>query len=92
MNKGEFVAAVAGQSGASKAEVERVLDASFAVIASEMRSGAGKIQLPGWLSFERKTRAARTGRNPQTGAPVDIPATKYVKVGVGSKLKAAAKG
>lgn len=92
MNKGEFVSAVAASSGASKADVERIIDASFGVIAGEMKSDGGKIQLPGWLSFERKIRAARTGRNPQTGATVQIPATPYVKVGVGSKLKAAAKG
>lgn len=90
MNKSEFVAAVADASGSSKAEAERVVDAAMGVIAGEMTKG-NKVQLPGWLTFEKRIRAARKGRNPQTGAEVNIPATPYVKVGVGSKLKAAAK-
>ncbi|MER6443588.1 HU family DNA-binding protein, partial [Streptomyces sp. NPDC001185] len=48
--------------------------------------------IPGFLSFERTHRAARTARNPQTGEPLEIPAGYSVKVSAGSKLKEAAKG
>ena len=50
-----------------------------------------KVSIPGWLAVERTHRAARSGRNPQTGATIEIPAGYSVKVSAGSKLKAAAK-
>jgi DNA-binding protein HU-beta len=50
-----------------------------------------KVSIPGWLAVERTSRAARTGRNPQTGASIEIPAGHSVKISAGSKLKAAAK-
>jgi DNA-binding protein HU-beta len=49
------------------------------------------VSIPGWISFETATTAARTGRNPRTGETIEIPAGKRVKVSVGSKLKAAVK-
>ncbi|WP_033823280.1 HU family DNA-binding protein, partial [Kitasatospora sp. MBT63] len=54
--------------------------------------GDEKVTIPGFLTLERTLRAARTGRNPQTGDPVQIPAGHGVKVSAGSKLKEAAKG
>ncbi|MDP5128853.1 MAG: HU family DNA-binding protein, partial [Pontimonas sp.] len=50
-----------------------------------------KVTIPGWVSFDRTHRAARQGRNPQTGATIQIAASKSVKVSAGSKLKAAVK-
>ena len=90
LNRNEFVAAVAAESGQSAATVSDVVDAFFAVLGKSVGSGA-KVTIPGWLAVERTHRAARTGRNPQTGAPLEIKASNGVKVSAGSKLKAAAK-
>ena len=90
LNKTELVAAVAASTGQSQAAVGAVVDAFFATIADTV-AGGGKVTIPGWLAVERTHRAARTGRNPQTGATIDIPAGYSVKVSAGSKLKAAAK-
>ena len=51
-----------------------------------------KLTIPGYLTVDRVARKARTARNPQTGAPIEIAATNAVKLSAGSKLKAAAKG
>jgi DNA-binding protein HU-beta len=67
-----------------------VLNGFFETLADSVGSGT-KVSIPGWLAVERTHRAARTGRNPQTGASIDIPAGYSVKVSAGSKLKAAAK-
>ena len=90
LNKGELVAAIAEQTGESQAAVNRVVDALFEAIAKEV-AGGGKVTIPGWLSVDKGHRAARTGRNPQTGATIQIPASNTVKVSAGSKLKAAVK-
>ena len=91
LNRTEFVAAVAAESGQSQAAVNGVVDSIFAVLASSVGEGT-KVSIPGWLSVERTHRAARTGRNPQTGEAIQIKASYGVKVSAGSKLKAAAKG
>lgn len=90
MNRTEFVAAVAAESGQSQATVNSVLDSVFSVLASSVGEGT-KVSIPGWLSVERTHRAARTGRNPQTGEAIEIKASNGVKISAGSKLKAAAK-
>ena len=90
LNKSEVVAAVAAQTNLSQANVNGVIDALFAVVSAEVAKG-GKVTIPGFISFERTERAARTGRNPQTGATIQIPAGKSVKVSAGSKLKASVK-
>ncbi|MEY4743983.1 MAG: hypothetical protein RIR34_1322 [Actinomycetota bacterium] len=90
LNKSELVEAVAKKTGESQAAVNRVVDALFETIAGEV-AGGGKVSIPGWLSVEKGHRAARTGRNPQTGATINIPAAATVKVSAGSKLKAAVK-
>jgi len=61
-----------------------------ALVAEAVANGT-KVSIPGWLAFEQVDTAARTGRNPQTGAEIKIAAGKRVKVTAGSKLKAAAK-
>ncbi len=91
LNRNEFVAAVAAESGQSTAVVGGVVDAFFNVLASNVGEGT-KVSIPGWLSVERNHRAARTGRNPQTGEAIEIKAAYGVKVSAGTKLKAAAKG
>ncbi|MEY4398525.1 MAG: hypothetical protein RLZ53_1101 [Actinomycetota bacterium] len=90
LNKGELVAAIAAHTGESQAAVNRVVDALFETIASTVKKG-DKVTIPGWISVEKGHRAARTGRNPQTGATIQIAASNTVKVSAGSKLKAAVK-
>ncbi|MBU3995279.1 HU family DNA-binding protein [Leucobacter sp. Z1108] len=90
LNKTELVAKVAAETGQSQAAVSAVLDGLFAAVAETVADG-GKVSIPGWLSFETATTAARTGRNPRTGETIEIAAGKRVKVSVGSKLKAAVK-
>ncbi|MDN5604598.1 integration host factor [Kocuria koreensis] len=87
-NRSELVSEVAEKSGMSQAAVNGVLDAVFQVFESSVSKGE-KITIPGWLSVERTDRAARTGRNPQTGEAIKIPAGHGVKLSAGSKLKAA---
>ncbi|SEB72630.1 DNA-binding protein HU-beta [Paramicrobacterium humi] len=90
LNKTELVAKIASSTGQSQAAVGGVLDALFAELADAVSNGV-KVSVPGWLAVERTDRAARTGRNPQTGETINIPAGHSVKVTAGSKLKAAAK-
>ena len=90
LNKTELVSAVAAASGQSQASVDGVLNAFFTTLADTVAQG-GKVTIPGWLGVERTETAARTGRNPQTGASIEIPAGHSVKISAGSKLKAAAK-
>jgi DNA-binding protein HU-beta len=90
MNRSELVAAVAAESGLSQADVNRTVDALFSVVSGAVASGT-KVSIPGWIAFERTHRSARQGRNPQTGATIQIAASYGVKVSAGSKLKAAAK-
>ena len=91
LNKTDLVAAIAAESGQSQAAVSGVVDAFFSVVSKAVASGT-KVAIPGWISFEQTQRAARAGRNPATGATIQIAASKGVKVAAGSKLKAAAKG
>lgn len=86
MNKAELVSAVAEKSGQSAAAVGSVLAAFEDVITSTVAGGA-KVQIPGFLSFERAQRAARTGRNPATGAEIQIAAATVPKVKVGKSFK-----
>ena len=90
MNRSELVAAVAAESGLSQTDVNKAVDALFAVVSGAVASGT-KVSIPGWISFEQTHRKARQGRNPQTGATIQIAASNGIKVSAGSKLKAAAK-
>ena len=87
-NRSELVAEVAEKAGTTNAAVYGVLDAMFQVFEESVSAGE-KITIPGWLAVERTDRAARTGRNPQTGETIEIPAGHGVKLTAGSKLKAA---
>jgi len=88
MNRSELVAAVAAKTENSQVAVNGVLDAVFEVFVDQISKGE-KVSIPGWLAVERTDRAARTGRNPQTGEAIQIPAGHSVKLTAGSKLKAA---
>lgn len=90
LNKTDLVAKIAASTGESQAAVGRVIDGLFAALEGAVKAGE-KVTIPGWLSVEKTHRAARTGRNPQTGAVIQIAAGYGVKVSAGSKLKAAAK-
>jgi DNA-binding protein HU-beta len=91
MNRTELVQAVSERAGVTKADADRVLGA-MAEVVGETIAKDEKVSIPGFLTFERTHRAARTARNPQTGDPIQIPAGYSVKVSAGSKLKEAAKG
>ena len=86
MNKTELIAAMADQAGVSKKDAEKVLKAFTDVVAEELKNG-GKVQLVGFGTFEVSERAARTGRNPQTGEEMTIAASKAPKFKAGKALK-----
>ncbi|MFE3106829.1 HU family DNA-binding protein [Kitasatospora indigofera] len=92
MNRSELVSAVAERAEVTRTDADAVL-AAFADITGEIvAKGDEKVAIPGFLTFERTHRAARTARNPQTGEPIQIPAGYGAKVSAGTKLKEAAKG
>ena len=86
MNKTELVAAMAEKTGLSKKDAEASIKAFTDVVAEELKKGE-KIQLVGFGTFEVSERAARTGRNPQTGAEMTIAASKSPKFKAGKALK-----
>ena len=86
MNKTELVAAMAEQAQSSKKDAEAALKAFTDVVASELRAN-GKVQLVGFGTFEVSERAAREGRNPQTGETMTIAASKAPKFKAGKALK-----
>ncbi len=86
MNKTELVAAMAEQADMTKKDVEKALTAFTEVVAKELRKG-GKVQLVGFGTFEVAERAAREGRNPQTGETMQIAAAKAPKFKAGKALK-----
>ena len=86
MNKADLVAAMAEKAGGSKEDAEASLKAFRDVVAEELKKGE-KIQLVGFGTFEVSERAARTGRNPQTGAEMTIAASKAPKFKAGKALK-----
>ena len=86
MNKTELVAAVAEQADISKKDAEKVLKAFVDVVTEEMKKGE-KVQLVGFGTFEVAERAAREGRNPQTGETMTIAASKNPKFKAGKALK-----
>lgn len=75
MNKTELIAAVAQNSGVSKKDAERVVNAAIDTITATLAAGE-KVQLSGFGIFETKRREARVGRNPHTREAVEIPAAK----------------
>ena len=86
MNKTELVAAMAEQAEMTKKDAEKALTAFTEVVAKELKNG-GKVQLVGFGTFEVSERAEREGRNPQTGEPMKIDASKAPKFKAGKALK-----
>ena len=86
MNKTELVAAMAEQAQISKKDAEAALKAFTDVVANELKAN-GKVQLVGFGTFEVSERAAREGRNPQTGEVMNIAASKAPKFKAGKALK-----
>lgn len=86
MNKMELVSAMAEKSGLSKKDCEAALGALTDTLAEAMKAG-DRVQLVGFGSFEVKKRDARTGRNPRTNEPVEIPAAKLPVFKAGKALK-----
>lgn len=78
MNKTEWVKAVAEKSGYTEKDVKAVLEAGMNVIKEKTTKDKEPVQLIGFGTFAPKTRAARTGRNPQTGKAIKIPASDTV--------------
>jgi DNA-binding protein HU-beta len=88
MNLKELKAAVATKSGLTKTDSEEAVKAVFEVISNTLADG-DSISIPGFGAFSVSDRAARTGRNPSTGAEIQIPAAKVAKFKVGKGLKEA---
>lgn len=86
MNKTELIAAIAEQAEISKKDAEKALKAFVDVVTEQLKEG-GKVQLVGFGTFEVSERAAREGRNPQTGKTMKIAACKAPKFKAGKALK-----
>lgn len=86
VNKSELVEAIAGSADISKAAAGRALDAITDSITNALKQG-DQVALVGFGTFLVKERAARTGRNPQTGAPIEIAAAKIPSFKAGKALK-----
>lgn len=86
MNKTELIAAVAEKSALSKKDAEKAVTAVLSTITDTLKAGE-KVQLVGFGTFEVSERAAREGRNPQTGKTMKIEACKAPKFKAGKALK-----
>ena len=86
MSKKVIVEAVAREAGITQAAADKVVSAVLDAIGAELAKGE-KVSFPGFGTFEVRERAARTGRNPQTGAEIQIAASKAPAFKAGSKLK-----
>lgn len=91
MNKAELVDAVAEATGGNKASASSSVDAVLSAITKSLTQG-DKVTLPGFGTFEVRSRAARTGRNPQTGATIQVQASKAPAFKAGAALKSAVNG
>ena len=90
MNKAELVDAMASRAGLSKADAKKALEAFVGATTSAMQNGE-RVAMVGFGTFSVSERAARKGRNPQTGATIDIAAKKVPKFSAGAELKSAVK-
>jgi len=90
MNKAELISAVAASADLSKASAGRALDAMVETIGRSLKDG-DQVVLAGFGTFSVKDRAARTGRNPQTGEPIEIKAARMPGFKAGKALKEAVK-
>ena len=86
MNKSELIDAIAADAGLSKADAGKALDATLSAVTGALKKG-NTVSLVGFGTFQVKDRAARTGRNPQTGATIQIAAAKVPGFKAGKALK-----
>ncbi|MCF8379513.1 MAG: HU family DNA-binding protein [Bacteroidales bacterium] len=85
MNKAQLIDAIAAEANLTKADAKRALDAFVTTTTKALKKG-DRVALVGFGSFAVNARNARTGRNPQTGAPIKIKSKKVVKFKAGSEL------
>ena len=85
MTKAEFVAKYAEKTGMSQKAAGEAVDAFFETVSDALQAGE-RIVMPGKLKIEKGIRAARTGKNPQTGEPVEIPEKTVIKAKFSDKL------
>lgn len=90
MNKQDLINNISDKSGLTKKDVEAVLNSFLGEVTDALSSGE-KVQLIGFGTFETRKRSARTGRNPQTGASLQISESKVPAFKAGNKLKEAVK-
>ncbi|MDI9505703.1 MAG: HU family DNA-binding protein [Candidatus Excrementavichristensenella sp.] len=88
MKKSEFIGIVAKKAGLTTAQASAAMDAVLGTITEELQNG-GKVQFTGFGTFEVRVRPAYTGRNPQTGEPVEVAESKAPVFRAGKTLKAA---
>jgi DNA-binding protein HU-beta len=86
VNKSELIDAIAAEADISKASAGRALDAAVDAVTNELKNG-GQVSLVGFGTFSVKDRAARAGRNPQTGETIQIKAAKIPSFKAGKALK-----
>jgi DNA-binding protein HU-beta len=86
MNKAQFADEIAGKADLSRRQAELAVDAALRTIEEQLARG-GEITLTGFGKFHVASRGARQGRNPQTGAPIQIQASRVPRFSAGSKLK-----
>ena len=91
LTKTDLIAAVAAHTGSTSKEVATVLGGLEDVITANVAKGE-KVVITGFLTFDRSERAARTGRNPQTGEAIKIKASKSPKVSAGASFKKVVNG
>lgn len=90
MNKGELIDAVARNTGESKATTEKIVNETLDTIVAGVVA-SGKVSITGFGNFEARDRAARTGRNPQTGEEIQVAATRVPAFKAGKAFKDAVK-
>lgn len=86
MNKAELIEKIAEETGFTKAQAEKTLDNTLDIIRKAVKKG-DEVKLVGFGTFTKAKRKARTGRNPQTGKAIKIPATWFPKFRPGSEFK-----
>jgi DNA-binding protein HU-beta len=91
MNRGQLIDAVAQRTGLDARTIDQVLSGVQSAVTEALISGQ-RVTVPGFVSFDAVERGARIGRNPQTGASIEIPARRAVRVSAGQALKRAIAG
>jgi DNA-binding protein HU-beta len=91
LNKKQLIDSVSGETGESKRLVGDVIEATLDQITNQVKRGE-RVQLPGFGTFERRARSARTARNPRTGEEIQVKATKVPAFKAGAQCKDAVSG